>query len=69
MEIRDKKGLENIIVDYLSRLEREDYSNHALIDDSFADEFILALEQIFSLWYADFANYLAGAVLLEDLLY
>ena len=70
LEIRDKKGSTNVVADHLSRLEKEeDLSNQALIDDSFPDEFVLVLQQIFSPWYADFANYLAGGVLPEDLSY
>ena len=70
LEIRDKKGSENVVADHLSRLEREeDPSKQPLIDDNFPDEFILALKEIFTPWYADFANYLAGGVLPEDLSY
>ena len=70
MEIRDKKGSENVVADHLSRLEgEEDPSNQPLIDDNFPDEFILALKEIFTPWYADFENYLAGGVSPEDLLY
>ena len=70
LEIRDKKGSENVVADHLSRLEREeDPSKQPLIDDNFPDEFILSLKEIFTPWYADFANYLAGGVLPEDLSY
>ena len=47
LEIRDKKGLENVVADHLSRLEREeDPSNQPLINDNFPDEFVLALKEI-----------------------
>ena len=70
MEIRDKKGSKNVVADHLSRLEGdEDPSKQPLIYDNFPDEFILALKEIFTPWYADFANYLAGGVLPEDLSY
>ena len=70
LEIRDKKGSENIVADHLSRLERyEDDSKHPSIDDSFPDEFILALQHFIIPWFVDFANYLAGGVLPDDLSY
>ena len=70
LEIRDKKGSENVVANHLSRLEKEDdLSNQPQIDDRFPDEYLLTLEKIFPPWYADFANYLAGGVLPEDLSY
>ena len=70
LEIRDKKGSENVVADHLSRLEKEDdLSNQSQIDESFLDECLLTLEKIFLPWYANFANYLAGGVLPEDLSY
>ena len=54
----------------MSRLERhEDNIKQPSIDDSFPDEFILALHHFVTLWFADFANYLAGGVLPDDLSY
>ena len=54
----------------MSRLERhEDDSKQPSIDDSFPDEFILALYHFITPWFADFANYLAGSVLPDDLSY
>ena len=48
LEIRDKKGSENVVVDHLSRLERhEDNIKQPSIDDSFPDEFILALQHFY----------------------
>ena len=48
LEIRDKKGSENVVADHFSRLERhEDDIKHPSIDDSFPDEFILALQHFY----------------------
>ncbi|XP_073120183.1 uncharacterized protein [Henckelia pumila] len=59
LEIKDKKGVENIVADHLSRLEcvsEDTGEKNGDIDDWFSDE------QLFSLkncpWYANFANYL-----------
>ena len=70
LEIRDKKELENVVADHLSRLERhEDDIKQPSIDYSFPDEFILVLHHFVTPWFADFANYLAGGVLPNDLSY
>ena len=47
----------------------EDDIKQPSIDDSFPDEFILALHHFVTPWFADFANYLAGGVLPNDLSY
>ncbi|XP_027368310.1 uncharacterized protein LOC113874273 [Abrus precatorius] len=61
VEIRDKKGSENVVADHLSRLDasvREPTVKE--IKDSFPDERLLAISK--APWYADFVNYLAGNV-------
>ena len=56
LTIKDKKGVENVVADHLSRLVPESTSNSLPIGDSFPDE------QLFSLvhcpWYVDIVNYL-----------
>ncbi|XP_073016954.1 uncharacterized protein [Primulina eburnea] len=57
LEIRDKKGVENVVADHLSRLEDIRINGvHTDIDDWFPDE------QLFEVnacpWYANFANFL-----------
>ena len=47
----------------------EDDIKQPSIDDSFPDEFILVLHHFVTPWFADFANYLAGGVLPNDLSY
>ncbi|GJW89949.1 reverse transcriptase domain-containing protein [Tanacetum coccineum] len=61
IEIQDKKGVDNLAVDHLSRLENHETEelNEAEIDDRFPDESIMKMD--FGLeepWFADFANYL-----------
>ncbi|XP_076901242.1 uncharacterized protein LOC143555608 [Bidens hawaiensis] len=57
VEIRDKKGSENVVADHLSRfVEREEEEDAREINESFPDE------QLFSVstlpWYADILNFL-----------
>jgi hypothetical protein len=51
---KDKKGVENVVADHLSRL-RSDPSNEEILE-SFPDEQLFALLE--SPWYADIVNYL-----------
>ena len=46
MKIRDKKGVENLIADHLSRIEKdgEEQPTERPIDDSFSDESLYAIE-------------------------
>ena len=56
IEIRDKKGVENVVADHLSRLDFESKDHDDHFCDSFPDE------QLFSVshapWYADIVNHI-----------
>ncbi|KAM1944663.1 hypothetical protein ACFX15_012866 [Malus domestica] len=54
IEIRDKKGSENVVADHLSRLVHEEDSLPIL--ETFLDEQLLSLE-VSKPWYADLVNY------------
>ena len=56
LTIKDKKGVENVVADHLSRLVPESNSNGIPIGDSFPDEQLFAL--VHYPWYADIVNYL-----------
>jgi len=68
LEIRDKKGIENLVADHLSRIEQEDEDGPAEtpIDDSFPDKYMMALYTNETPWYADIINYLACGVFPSD---
>ncbi|KAM1721192.1 hypothetical protein ACFX12_022759 [Malus domestica] len=55
IEIRDKKGSENVVTDHLNHLVHEDDSLPIL--ETFPDEQLLSLE-VSEPWYADLVNYL-----------
>ena len=62
LEIKNKKGTKNLIVDHLSQLEGSSKEIH--INDDFLDEQLLAIEdKEIVLWFADFVNYLVARVL------
>ena len=56
LTIKDKKGVENVVADHLSRLVPESDSHDIPIGDSFPDEQLFAL--VHYPWYADIVNYL-----------
>ena len=64
LEIRDKKGIENLVADHLSRLTTSEEA--ALLKDDFPDEHLF-LTQGMVPWYADIVNYLVTRTLPSDL--
>ena len=68
LEIRDKKGADNLVADHLSRLENSVGDKvDGLINDNFPDEHLLVVSTNFSPWYPDFVNYLVSKVMPSDL--
>ena len=64
LEVKDKKGAENVVADHLSRLIPDDSASlEAPIDDSFPVQCLLAVSMTSVPWYADLANYLAGGII------
>ena len=56
LTIKDKKGVENVVANHLSRLVPESISHGLPIGDSFPNEQLFAL--VHCPWYADIVNYL-----------
>ena len=56
LTIKDKKGIENVVADHLSRLVSESSSHGVPIGNSFPDEHLFAL--VHCPWYVDIINYL-----------
>ncbi len=79
LEIKDKKGVENVVANHLSRLRHKDLEEaeyllalsqglrHKDLDDSFPDEYLLALSQVPR--YVDFVNFLVCRVLPPNMSY
>ena len=55
LEIRDKKGSENVVADHLSRLVMEEDDTSRDINESFPDEHILSVSKL--PWFANIVNY------------
>ena len=69
LEIKDKKGSDNVIADHLSRLEKTtEKEKETNIVENFPDEqlFLLSVQ---TPWYVDIVNYLACGVVPHELSY
>ena len=62
VEIKDKKGIKNVVVDHLSRLENleEGFEKESSIREEFSDEYLFSIS--ITPWYADIANFLASDI-------
>ena len=56
MEIRDKKGSENVVADHLSRIIPPPFNPSDVIKESFPDESLFEVSKL--PWYANIVNYL-----------
>ena len=58
-EFRDKKGMENLVADHLSRLPMQCSSKGLPINDHFPDEQLFEVSHSSNPWYAHIVNFLA----------
>jgi len=62
LEIKDKKGSKNHIVDHLSRLANEEVTaRESEVIDEFPDEKLLVVQE--SPWFADMENFKAAGII------
>ncbi|GJR39063.1 reverse transcriptase domain-containing protein [Tanacetum coccineum] len=69
IEIKDKKGTENVVADHLSRIENDETSDDNEVDDNFLGETLMELRTRDIPWFVDFANYLVGDIIPEGMTY
>ncbi|CAH9104590.1 unnamed protein product [Cuscuta epithymum] len=70
LEIRDKKGSENLVADHLSRLEHtQAVIPEKPINDEFPDEGLWAIDKSIVPWFADYVNFLVSNIVPQDLSY
>ena len=68
IEIKDKKGTENLVADHLSRLAGA--SDEIQVNDDFPYEHLLAVEDKRAVpWFADYVNYLVAKVVPSEFNY
>nr|GEV37237.1 reverse transcriptase domain-containing protein [Tanacetum cinerariifolium] len=69
IEIKDRKGTENVAVDHLSRIENEEISDDSGVDDNFIGETLMEINIRDEPWFADFANYLVADIIPKGMKY
>ncbi|GKA52088.1 reverse transcriptase domain-containing protein [Tanacetum coccineum] len=69
IEIKDKKGAENVAADHLSRIENDETSDDSDVDDNFLGENLMEITTNDTPWFVDFANYLVGDVIPKGMTY
>ncbi|GJZ77107.1 reverse transcriptase domain-containing protein [Tanacetum coccineum] len=69
IEIKDKKGTENVAADHLSQIENEEISDDSEVDDNFPGETLMEINTKDEPWFADFANYLVVDIIPKGMAY
>nr|GEV09330.1 hypothetical protein [Tanacetum cinerariifolium] len=69
IEIKDRKGTENVVADHLSRIENEEISDESEVDDNFPRETLMEINTGNEPWFTDFANYLVGDIIPKGMMY
>ncbi|GJZ99610.1 hypothetical protein Tco_0672161 [Tanacetum coccineum] len=69
IEIKDKKGAENIAADHLSRIENDETSDDSDVGDNYPRETLMEITTNDTPWFADFANYMVGDVIPKGMTY
>ncbi|GKC77962.1 reverse transcriptase domain-containing protein [Tanacetum coccineum] len=69
IEIKDKKGREDVAADHLSRIENDKSSDDSEVDDNFPGETLMEINTKDEPWFADFANYLVADIIPKGMMY
>ncbi|GJZ21394.1 reverse transcriptase domain-containing protein, partial [Tanacetum coccineum] len=69
IEIKDKKGTENVAADHLSQIDNNETSDDNELDDNYPGETLMEINTRDEPWFADFANYLVGDIIPKGMTY
>ncbi|GKC24144.1 reverse transcriptase domain-containing protein, partial [Tanacetum coccineum] len=69
IEIKAKKGTENVAADHLSRIDNDEKSDDSNVDDNFHGETLMEITTNDTPWFVNFANYLVGDVIPKRMTY
>ncbi|GJT12359.1 reverse transcriptase domain-containing protein [Tanacetum coccineum] len=69
IEIKDRKGTENIAADHLSRIENDESSDDSEVYDNFRGETLMEINTKDEPWFANFANYLVADIIPKGMTY
>ncbi|GJU59613.1 reverse transcriptase domain-containing protein, partial [Tanacetum coccineum] len=69
IEIKDRKGTENVAADHLSRIENDETSDDSEVNDNFPGETLMEINTKDEPWFTDFANYLVDDIIPKGITY
>ncbi|GKD28821.1 reverse transcriptase domain-containing protein, partial [Tanacetum coccineum] len=69
IKIKDRKGIENVAVDHLSRIDNDETSDDSEVDDNFLGETLMKIDTIDKPWFANFATYLVSDIIPKGMTY
>ncbi|GJT23075.1 reverse transcriptase domain-containing protein [Tanacetum coccineum] len=69
IEIKDRKGTENVAADHLSWIENDESSDDSEVDDKFRGETLMEINTKYEPWFTDFANYLVADIIPKGMAY
>ncbi|GJZ78480.1 reverse transcriptase domain-containing protein [Tanacetum coccineum] len=68
-EVKDRKGIENVAADHLSRIENDESSDDSEVDDNFLGETLMEINTKDESCFTDFANYLVADIMPKGMTY
>nr|GEW05837.1 reverse transcriptase domain-containing protein [Tanacetum cinerariifolium] len=69
IEIKDRKGTENVIADHLSRIENDESSDDNEVGDNFPGKTLMEIHTKDEPWFTDFVNYLVDDFIPKGMTY
>ncbi|GJX29168.1 DNA-directed DNA polymerase [Tanacetum coccineum] len=69
IQIKDRKSIENVAADHLSRIENDETSDDSEVDDNFPGEALMEINTRNEPWFVDFANYLVSDIIPKGMMY
>ncbi|GJZ01091.1 reverse transcriptase domain-containing protein, partial [Tanacetum coccineum] len=69
IEIKDRKGKENVAAHHISRIKNDETSDDSEVYDNFLEETLMEINTKNKPWFADFANYLVGDIIPKGMTY
>ncbi|GKC59478.1 reverse transcriptase domain-containing protein [Tanacetum coccineum] len=72
IEIKDKKGADNVVADHLSQTKNDETSDDiddSDVDNNFLGETLMEITTNDTPWFVDFANYMVGDVIPKEMTY
>ncbi|GJV40909.1 reverse transcriptase domain-containing protein [Tanacetum coccineum] len=69
IEIKDRKGTENVTTDHLSRIKNDESSDDIEGDGNFPGETLMEINTKNEPWFADFANYFVADIIPKGMTY